>query len=36
MSAVKMDDYYDSYHLIAAYLAFLDGYLKTSPQAVPH
>lgn len=27
-SAVKMDDYYDSYHLIAAYLAFLDGYLK--------
>jgi hypothetical protein len=35
-SAVKMNDYYDSYHLIAAYLAFLDGYLKTAPQAATH
>ncbi len=27
MSAVKIDDYYDSYRLIAAYLAYLDTYL---------
>ena len=25
LEAIKMDDYYDSYRLIAAYLAFLDG-----------
>jgi hypothetical protein len=24
MSAMRMDDYYESYRLIAAYLAFLD------------
>jgi len=27
MNVVKMKDYYESYHLIAAYLAFLDTYL---------
>jgi hypothetical protein len=27
MSAVKIDDYYNSYRLIAAYLAYLDTYL---------
>jgi hypothetical protein len=27
-AAVKMNDYYDSYKLIAAYLAYLDGALK--------
>jgi hypothetical protein len=27
LSAVKMNDYYDSYHLIAAYLAHLDDVL---------
>jgi Peptidase family M28 len=27
MGAVKMKDYYDSYHLIAEYLAYLDGVL---------
>lgn len=36
MTAVKMKDYYDSYHLLAAYLAFLDGYLKAPPQAPAH
>ena len=29
-SAVKMDDYYDTYRLIAAYLAYLDEELNTS------
>lgn len=33
MSVVKMNDYYDSYHLLAAYLAYLDGYLKPASQA---
>lgn len=28
LNAVKMKDYYDSYHLIAAYLAYLDGTLR--------
>ncbi len=28
ISAVKMNDYYDSYKLIAEYLAYLDGVLK--------
>lgn len=27
-SAVKMDDYYDTYRLLAAYLAYLDDYLN--------
>ena len=36
MTAVKMKDYYDSYHLLAAYLAFLDGYLKTASPVVAH
>jgi len=32
-AAIKMDDYYDSYRLIAEYLAYLDGVLTpaTSP-----
>ena len=31
LPAIRMDDYYDSYHLIAAYLAYLDGVLKPLP-----
>jgi hypothetical protein len=31
--AIKMDDYYDSYHLIAEYLAYLDGALKPAASA---
>lgn len=31
MDAIKMKDYYDSYHLIAAYLAYLDGELGKAP-----
>ena len=27
LSAIRMDDYYDSCYLIAAYLAYLDGKL---------
>jgi hypothetical protein len=34
LSAVKMKNYYDSYHLIAAYLAYLDGTLR-KPAAKP-
>jgi hypothetical protein len=30
LDAVKMKDYYDSYHLIAAYLAYLDEVLRKS------
>jgi hypothetical protein len=33
MSAVKMNDYYDSYKLIAEYLAYLDDRLKPAPKA---
>jgi Iap family predicted aminopeptidase len=33
MAAIKMNDYYDSYRLMAAYLAYLDDTLK--PAAVP-
>jgi len=29
MRAIRMDDYYDSYRLIAEYLIYLDGTLKT-------
>lgn len=29
IAAIKMDDYYDSYHLIAEYLAYLDDELGT-------
>jgi putative aminopeptidase FrvX len=28
LSAIRVDDYYDSYHLIAVYLAYLDGKLE--------
>jgi Peptidase family M28 len=34
MAAVKMNDYYDSYQLIAEYLAYLDDTLK--PRATPN
>ena len=34
LNAVKMKDYYDSYHLIAAYLAYLDNLLR-KPAAKP-
>ena len=33
IAAIKMNDYYDSYRLIAEYLAFLDDRLKPSPAA---
>src|SRR5262249_6713756 len=35
LSAVKMDDFYDSYKLIAAYLAYLDTYFGQSTGASP-
>lgn len=35
LAAVKMDDFYDSYHLIAEYLAYLDDALKPAPAAQP-
>jgi hypothetical protein len=31
MAAIKMNDYYDSYRLIAQYLAYLDDALKPPP-----
>ncbi len=34
MAAIKMNNYYDSYKLIAQYLAYLDGALKPTP--TPH
>src|SRR5208282_3268864 len=34
MAAIKMNDYYDSYKLIAEYLAYLDDALKPAP--APH
>lgn len=33
MAAIKMNDYYDSYKLIAQYLAYLDDTLKRPPAA---
>jgi len=33
LGAIKMDDYYDSYHLIAEYLAYLDDLLTSAPAA---
>ena len=33
LAAIKMDDYYDSYRLIAEYLAYLDSVLKPAPAA---
>jgi hypothetical protein len=35
MDQVKLDDYYDSYKLLAAYLAFLDEKLETTPRVSP-
>lgn len=35
LEAVKWDDYYDSYRLLAAYLAYLDGKLDETPPAAP-
>ena len=35
MEAVKIDDYYDSYKLLAAYLAYLDGLLDSPPAEAP-
>ncbi len=32
MAAIKMNDYYDSYKLIAEYLAYLDDALRPAPQ----
>ena len=34
MAAIKMNDYYDSYRLIAEYLAYLDDTLKPAAQAL--
>ena len=31
LAAIRMDDYYDSYRLIAEYLAYLDSVLKPTP-----
>ena len=31
MTAIRMNDYYDSYKLIAEYLAYLDDSLKPPP-----
>jgi hypothetical protein len=31
IAAVKFDDYYDTYHLLAAYLAVLDNQFQTAP-----
>jgi hypothetical protein len=31
LAAIKMNDYYDSYKLVAEYLAYLDDELKTTP-----
>ena len=36
LSAIKMADYYDSYRLIAAYLAYLDDALKPAPAKPDH
>jgi hypothetical protein len=33
IDAVKLDDYYVSYRLIAAYLSYLDTYLDAPPPA---
>ena len=35
LSAIRMGDYYDSYRLIAAYLAYLDDHLEPLPDAKP-
>ncbi|MGD0413930.1 MAG: M28 family peptidase [Terriglobales bacterium] len=35
MAAIKMNDYYDSYRLIAEYLAYLDDALKAPPAVKP-
>jgi hypothetical protein len=35
LAAIKMNDYYDSYKLIAAYLAYLDDALKPAGAAKP-
>jgi hypothetical protein len=37
LDAIKMDDYYTTYRLLAGYLAFLDGYLVQTavPQEEP-
>jgi Peptidase family M28 len=35
MGAIKISDYYDSYRLIAAYLAYLDGQLKPAAAMKP-
>jgi Iap family predicted aminopeptidase len=35
MAAIKMNDYYDSYKLIAEYLTYLDEKLKPPPVARP-
>ena len=35
LAAIKMNDYYDSYRLIAQYLAYLDDTLKPAPTPKP-
>jgi len=35
MAAIKINDYYDSYELIAEYLAYLDDALKPPPATMP-
>jgi len=38
LSAIKMGDYYETYRLLAGYLAYLDGHLGKSPAqpVTPH
>ena len=35
LSAIRMNDFYNSYRLIAEYLAYLDGVLTPAPAAAP-
>jgi Iap family predicted aminopeptidase len=35
LDAIKIDDYYTSYRLLAAYLAFLDNFLGSKPVTPP-
>ena len=35
LATIKVADYYDSYHLIVEYLAYLDDVLKPAPAATP-
>jgi hypothetical protein len=34
-SAIRLDDYYQSYRVIAAYIAFLDEFAGAKPASAP-